>query len=50
MKTRIYESEYRKAKSIIMENSYLKIMIIKHGGRIISIFNKEKNWIFGRCQ
>ena len=40
MAVKIFESEFKGAKSLIMENDFLKVVILPYGGRVVSLYNK----------
>lgn len=43
MKQKIYKSDYRNFTSLVLENEFLKLVILPSGGRVVSLFDKQKN-------
>ena len=43
MKQKIYKSDYRNFTSLVLENEFLKLVVLPSGGRVVSLFDKQKN-------
>ena len=43
MKQKTYKSYYRNLTGLVLENEFLKLVVLPSGGRVVSLFDKQKN-------